>query len=111
MKLIESDYNPVTGLTHEYWLHPNNKTVTVRRFQDVEPIFDNNRRELNAKSAKASKLGREGLGTRVASIPMGLVEKLAKEKGLNVITCSTADLHRLINDPDFAKIRTAHGRV
>ena len=112
MKLLHSDFNPVTGVTTEYWLHANNSSITVRGVQDAEPMINANTAELNSKSAKASKLNeRDGLGTKVASIPMGLVDQLNAEDGINILTCSEAELKRLLNDPEYAKLRTSHGRV
>ena len=112
MKLLSSEYNPVTGVTTEYWLHANNSTITVRGVQDAEPILNNNREVLNTKSAKASTLNEaEGLGTKVASIPMGMVDELAVHEGVNILTCSEADLKKVLNDPNYAKLRTSHGKV
>jgi hypothetical protein len=109
-KLIEEDYNPASGLTTKYWLRLDGK-VTVQVLQDVDPIFDQNAVERNATSAKSRKDYGEGLGAKVASIPMGLVENINQEKGLNLITCSEADLKKFVNSPEYAKIRTAHGDI
>ncbi len=111
MKLLKSDYNHVSGITTEYWLR-NDGNIQVRGVQDVDPILATNRDVLNTKSSKSSKLNEaEGLGTKVASIPTILVEKLLKEKGLNLYTCSDKELKSLLNDSDYSKLRTAHGRV
>lgn len=111
MKLISSEYNPVSGITEEYWMHPGGGKVTVRRLQDVEPMLKQNAEELNAKSSKSRVGIAAGLGVKVASIPMGLVENLKQEKGLDVMSCKESDLKRLLNDSDYAKLRTAHGRL
>jgi hypothetical protein len=111
MKLIKSDFDEVTGLTTEYWIHPGGKKVTIRRVQDVEPILIANKAEYNSKSSKSRISSEcEGLGRKVASIPMGLVEKLASE-GLNLITCSPEELKKFLNDPEYRFIRTAPGRI
>jgi len=111
MRLLKEEYNPVTGITRRYYLRPDGKS-TVQGLQDADPIFNANKEQLGAKSAKATKLNeREGLGTKVASIPMGLVEQILQERGVNLITCSDAQLKAIINDVEFNKIRTAHGRV
>ncbi len=76
----------------------------------MEPILVNNTRELNAKSSKSRVGIASGFGTKVASIPMGLVEKLAKE-GTNILTCSEKELKAFLNDSSYSKVRTAHGRI
>lgn len=110
MKLISRDYNPVSGMTEEYWGHPDGK-VTIRRLQDVEPGLISNVAELNTHSAKGRVGKHEGLGRKVASIPMGIVEDLAKNKRLNILTCTEKELKALLNDPEYSKLRTAHGRL
>ena len=113
MKLIDSDYNEVTGLTTRYFSGTNEygkPVVHVQVLQDVEPQFDANKIEFNGYSSKSRVPIQEGLGTKVASIPMGLVAKLHKE-GLNVLNCSADELKRLLNNPDYSKIRTAPGKV
>jgi len=110
MRLASSEHNDVTGITTEYWIHPRGKKVTIRRVQDAEPILIHNQAELNAKSSKGAVGISSGLGVKVASIPMGLVEEMAS-KGLNLITCSEQDMKKFLNDPDYRKVRTAHGRL
>ena len=109
--LISEDYNPVTGLTTRYWSVDGGRKVTVQVLQDVEPNLSQNMRELNSYSSKSRVPVREGLGTKVASIPMGIVAQLRKEKGIDVLKCPASDLKKLLNDPDFAKLRTAPGRI
>lgn len=109
MKLMGQDYNEVTGMTTQYLSHGNGK-ITIRCFQDVEPALIQNQRELNAQSSKSRVKAVEGIGTKVASIPVGLIDQFHKQ-GLNLLTCSDARLKRVLNDPDYRKLRTAHGRV
>lgn len=109
-KLVAADYNPVSGITTEYWQHNGSTKVTVRSLQDVEPLLDQNTAELNAKSSKAGVGIAEGLGVKVASIPMGMVERFAQQ-GTDILTCSAAELKQILNDPDYKKLRTAHGRL
>ena len=111
MKLIDVQPTAWEGITDEYWLRPDGK-VTVRRVQDVEPILIANKQELNARSAKSSKLNEgEGLGTKVASIPNTLADKVLQDTGLNLVTCDMKTLNEFVNNPTYNKIRTAHGRV
>ena len=111
MILVNKEHNPVSGITTEWFVHKDGK-ITVRGVQEVGPIIRHNTAVLNTKNAKASKLNEnEGLGTKVASIPTILAEKWMREKGLNLYTCPSKDLLKLLNDPDYRKLRTAHGRL
>lgn len=111
MKLIAEDHNPVSGVTRQYFANPDG-SVTVRGIQDIDPIIQTNTRILNSKSSKSKKFNEaEGLGTKVASIPNIIVEKLLKDKGINLYTCPSKDILKLLNDPDYRKLRTAHGRL
>jgi hypothetical protein len=112
MKLISSEYDEATRITLEYWMHPGGKKVTIRRVQDIEPILLNNVAEYNAKSSK-SRIGPEceGLGRKVASIPAILAEKWIQEGGINILTCPIEELKKLLNDPEYRKLRTTPGRI
>ena len=111
MKLIGQEHNPVSGITTQWFVHADGR-MTVRGVQDVAPVLNHNAQVINSKNAKSSKLNEsEGLGTKVASIPNILVEQLLKQKGLNLYTCSNKDLYKILNDPDYRKLRTAHGRL
>ena len=50
------------------------------------------------------------MGRKVASIPMGVVEKLASE-GRNVLAFTEKQMKEFLNDPEFKKLRTAYGRL
>ena len=110
-KLISSEYDEVTGFTTRYYSLDGGKKVHVQVLQDVEPLLIQNRREINEKSAKARKFKREGLGTKVASIPNGVVEQLRQERGINILTCSEKQLKAILNSSEFSGLRTAHGRI
>lgn len=107
--LIARDYDEFTGMTTEY--HSDSGKLHIVRLQDVEPFLVQNERELNAKSSKARVGIASGVGVKVASIPPALVEKWLKEEGFNLFTASEAEIARRLNDPDYKKLRTAHGRV
>lgn len=109
--LISSEYNPVSGLTTNYYSVNGGKQIVMQVVQDAEPYLDQNVREMNCRSSKGKLNQADGLGTKVASIPMGLVEQLRKEKGIDILRCSNEDLKRLLNDIDYRKLRTAPGRI
>ena len=108
---ISESYNEATGITILKTFDDADNKVHIQAFQDVDPMFEQNKNEFNHYSSKSkTHLVQDGLGTKVASIPMGLVEKLYQE-GFNVYRCSQKDLKKLLNNPDYSKIRTAPGRV
>ncbi len=113
MILTGRDYDEITGITTEYWTHLGGKKVTVRRLQNVEPHLDLNRARMNSCSSKSKSHLRkaQGYGAQVASIPMGFVEEHLQKTGVNLISCSTDQLHRVLNDPNFQRLRVAHGRI
>ena len=112
MKLIEEDTCPVSGLTTSYWLRQDGK-VTVQVSQDADPIFEANQVQYNTHSSKGRRDYGEGgaLGTQVARIPMGVVEEVLMKTGVNLQTCDNATLHRFLNSSEYAKLRTAPGRL
>lgn len=110
MRLLGEEHNPASGITTQ-WLLQSDGNIRVRGVQDVDPILALNKQVINPKKLKGKLNEAEGLGTKVASIPTILVEKLLKEKGINLLTCSQKELHRVLNDPDYKKLRTAHGRL
>lgn len=114
--LTGEDYNPVTGLTTRYFTDHDssgNPVVIVQRLQDISPLLDQNRTELNSRSSKRGVQARDGhgLGTKVASIPFGVVDEIRQEYGLDLMTCSDAELRRFLNSPENTALRTAHGRL
>ena len=112
MKLIEQDHNPVTGITTQYWLRQDGK-VTVRGVQDAEPILDANQQQFNAHASKGRRDYGEGggFGEQVARIPAGLVEQILQTDGVNLQTCDVKTLNRYLNSSEYAKLRTAPGRL
>jgi len=109
-KLVDYEHNAVAGMHTYYWLRQDGK-ITVQQVQDVDPYLAQNVAENNSHSSKGRRDYGEGLGTKVASIPMGLVEQVLQDHGVNLMTCSEKELKRFLNDPKYAKVRTAPGRV
>ena len=110
MRLIKSDKSEFTGITTEYWLRTDNK-ITIRRYQDVQPFINKNVAELNSKSSKSGVGIAEGVGKKVASIPFATAEQIKTETGLDLMTCRVSELEKFLNNSDYAKLRTAHGRL
>jgi len=79
----------------------------VRRYQDCEPILENNKRlfTLNDGYSPSRDL------RRVASIPLTVVEEWMKE-GIDIFDPNCAEaIRRKLNDPAWLYLRTAPGRV
>jgi hypothetical protein len=81
----------------------------LRHTQDVSSILDANKR------AQADSIGqRFGDFARVASIPMAVVLEWKQKYGINAMAPSPEDKIRmvaLLNDPDYAHLRTRGGRL
>lgn len=81
----------------------------LRHTQDVSSILDANKR------AQADSIGQKfGDFAKVASIPMAVVLEWKEKYGINVMAPSPEDKIRmvaLLNDPDYAYLRTRGGRL
>jgi hypothetical protein len=110
MIIVSEDYNPVTGLTTRVLFRQGK--VVIQTLQDADPYIRQNREEYNNINQKGRKhFGKEGLGTKMASIPMGFAEEIKQKRGLNILACSDEQLRRLLNDREFSKFRTCPGRL
>jgi hypothetical protein len=110
MKLLQVVQTDVHGITEEWWLRQDGK-ITVRRMQDVDPFLDANRQQMGAHSSKGRRDYGEGLGEHVARIPNALIEQLIQTHGVNLATCDEKTLKRFLNSSEYAKLRTAPGRI
>lgn len=85
------------------------ETILLKHEQDVSNIIDANKR------AQADAVGEKwGDFTRVASIPFAVVLEWKDKYGINVMAPSEEDKARmvaLLNDPDYAYLRTREGRL
>ena len=85
------------------------ETILLKHEQDVSNILDANKR------AQADAVGEKwGDFTRVASIPFAVVLEWKDKYGINVMAPSEEDKARmvaLLNDPDYAYLRTREGRL
>lgn len=76
--------------------------------QDVEPILENNKRLQNDGTGGWSK-SREL--RRVATVPLIVIDQWLRE-GINVFDPNHAEaVKRKLNDPQYAHLRTAPGRI
>ncbi|MAR83217.1 MAG: hypothetical protein CMF55_00265 [Legionellales bacterium] len=80
---------------------------TLTRFQDAEPIVNNNKKEFNSGVNNPTH---SSLGRKVASIPLTVWENWMKEtKGL--IQKDPTLLAKYLNDPDNKYFRTHNSVV
>lgn len=82
------------------------KKFHLSRQSDVEPNLDQNIREFNEQHFG----WREGLGEKVASIPMGVVLEWMQRYGVDIYNRDHLPaVERLLNDPEWRKLRTRPG--
>jgi len=81
----------------------------LRHTQDVTSILDANKR------AQADNIGKKfGDFAQIASIPFAVVLEWKQKYGINAMSPSPEDKIRmvaLLNDPDYAYLRTRGGRL
>lgn len=100
-------YRSSYGIQH-YRRANDDGTVSYAAAQDVEPILDLN------KSLATENDGWNATRDmrRVASIPVMVIVKLKAEHGIDVFNPDHKDaLVKILNDPDYAHLRTAPGRI
>lgn len=108
--MAEADTDAEAG-----WQGPNREIVgnvdglAFLASQDVEPFLDHNK--------ATATMGHNGWTKsrdlkHVASVPLIIVEKWKNELGVDVFNPNhAAAVARLLNDPDWAYLRTSAGRV
>ena len=80
--------------------------ITVRRWVDVEPVIEANKR------AHLDGDGKGRNGWHAASIPAHLADKILLETGVNVLKNEHwAETKRLLNDPDYKHLRPSTFRL
>jgi hypothetical protein len=83
--------------------------ITIRTQQNVDAILDHNH-DLRSLDDRGWVMGKDM--RRVASIPMAVVYKWLVEDGIDVFSGEDQDrVAKKLNDPDYAYLRTAPGRL
>jgi hypothetical protein len=77
---------------------------------DIEPLLDFNQEQANGSNH--ARWG-QGLGTKIASIPSGLLfnDNALHGLGRALREGDKRKSSRILNDPEFRKLRTFHGNV
>ncbi|HEY3812855.1 MAG TPA: hypothetical protein VGL66_06485 [Caulobacteraceae bacterium] len=95
------------GATHA-WRDDGRGGGVVVSTTDVTPMLERNKQMANANDGYSPSRELR----RVASIPFAIVHKILAEEGIDILDPRHSDrLVKLLNDPDFAHLRTAPGRV
>lgn len=101
------NYDAATGVRKDY-RHDGNGGIEVRMSGDVAPLLDQNKAMANHNDgySKSREL------RRVASIPPIVRMKWLTEEGFDCLDPQHQDkLAKKLNDPDYAYLRTAGGRL
>lgn len=99
--MADHDPLPWTG----FW--EDDGKIIIRKTQDVEPILEDNKRLYTAGDGYSPSRDIR----RAASIPLVVVEQWMRE-GVDIFdpNCA-AEIKRRLNDPQWAHLRTAPGRL
>ena len=85
-------------------------SVVVNRVQDVEPLLELNKKELNGDSMYGSQTN-SGM-RKVASIPLVVIEKWKRELGVDVFNKDhMPKVKQLLNDPEYRWLRTHESNI
>jgi len=84
--------------------------IVVNRVQDVEPLLELNKKELNGDSMYGSQTN-SGM-RKVASIPLVVIEKWKRELGVDVFNKDhMPKVKQLLNDPEYRWLRTHESNI
>lgn len=96
------------GIVEHLVFDDSEKKVHLQRQSDVTANIEQNKREFNETRSK----WRDGLGDKVASIPMGVVLEWKQRYGIDVFDRNHwPAVKRLLNDPEWRHIRTRPGVI
>ena len=101
------DYDELTGEVE--WFHFDHDTgrFSIETVQDVEPILDQNHRLANAGDGFSADRELR----RIASIPHVVYQAWLGMGFDALLPENRATLRRILNDPDWRKLRTSPGRA
>ena len=104
------DIDPLTGIQTWYVNESTDgNTFQIHEVQDVRPILEHNKAMAN-EDHKGWTKSRDM--RKVGSIPLSVIHKWRVEKGIDVFNRDHwPAVARLLNDPDWRHLRSAHWRV
>lgn len=112
--LMGREFDPASGCTTDYYVETlidGNSRVHIQCYQDIEPILEFNKALLNSQSSKSRKDYGEGMGKMHMKIPNALAVDWRINKGFDITKASETEVKKILNDRDYSKLRTSHGRV
>lgn len=109
MNLLDSTYDPHTGMTEEFWHNPVAGTITIRRLQDVQGQLSDNRRLFNQHSGKTYGDSKGGAHL-VARIPFVVVEKWLRE-GFDWYASTDKERRNMLNKPEHRYLLVRPGTL
>ena len=103
--------NPILESTPVDTFHSNadETEFTINTYQDVEPILEENKRDLNEYGSLLNS-GKTGEGVRVASIPLNVWQQWMKETNGEIQKDHNL-MKKYLNAPDNKYFRTTPTRV
>jgi hypothetical protein len=107
-KLIKRDYDPVTGITEEFWFNDLTDEVTIRKLQDVE-------HQINANKDMFNQHNRVGYGDSngahlAARIPLTVVA-LWKEQGFDWFKSTDRERRAWLDKDENAVFKVRPGKL
>lgn len=95
------------GIVEHLILDESEKRNIVKRSSDITANIEHNKQEYLSR-----KQNREGLGEKVASIPLSVVLLWKERYGVDLFDRNHQPaVTRLLNDPEWRHLRTAPGRL
>lgn len=95
------------GIIEHLIFDESEKRNIVQRTSDITANIEANKQEYLSR-----RQNREGLGEKVASIPLGVVLEWKERFGVDVFDRNHQPaVTRLLNDPEWLYLRTAPGRL
>ena len=95
------------GISH-YLVEDDQGIAHFKAVGETDPVIERNKAMLTHNDGYTPSREMR----RVASIPYILINKWIVEEGVNVLDPANADfLKKKLNDPDYAFLRTAEGRI
>ena len=98
-----------SSLVDTFHSNADETEFTINTYQDVEPILEENKRDLNEYGSLLNS-GKTGEGVRVASIPLNVWQQWMKETNGEIQKDHNL-MKKYLNDPDNKYFRTTPTRV
>lgn len=107
------DFDPLTGMKTLIKYDDATEETIIGTVQDVSPVLERAKRMRDDPSQPWRSEEKGELGWwKVGSIPLVIVEKWKRELGVDVFNPHHMPaVKRLLNDPDYAYLKTAPVRI